>query len=132
MKVEGLIFLVVGVFFWVVDLIYLLWSGYEWVGTAGLFLCGALGFLIAGFLLYTSRRMDPRPEDRNDADISEGAGEIGHFSPLSYWPIGVAFAVGIVCLGVVFGWWLFVIGLALTLLMATGFVMENFWGGRAT
>ena len=51
---------------------------------------------IAGsFFWFVSRRIDPRPEDRPDAEIAEGAGDLGFFSPGSYWPIGIAGAATI-------------------------------------
>ena len=50
-----------------------------------------------------SRRIEPRPEDRADAEIHEGAGELGFFSPGSYWPVGLALAAAIAGLGLAFG-----------------------------
>ena len=44
--------------------------------------------LIGGFFWFVSRRIDARPEDRKDAEIADGAGELGFFSPGSYWPFG--------------------------------------------
>ena len=41
------------------------------------------------------------PEDRPDGEIADGAGEIGFFSPGSYWPFGLALAAAIAGLGLV-------------------------------
>ena len=46
-----------------------------------------------------SRRIEPRPEDRPEAEIADGAGEMGFFSPGSYWPIGIALSAAIAGLG---------------------------------
>ena len=70
-------------------------------------------------LLVVARRIDLRPEDRPDAEIIEGAGEIGFFSPGSYWPFGLALSARSSGLGLVFWmWWLIVLGLALTVISA--------------
>src|ERR1700712_3359376 len=63
----------------------------EWVGTVGLTLCGVLAVLI-GFYLRRSHRGQggELPEDIDDAVIEDGAGELGHFSPWSWWPLLVA------------------------------------------
>ena len=34
--------------------------------------------------------MEPRPEDRKDAEIADGAGELGFFPPYSWWPLWCA------------------------------------------
>ena len=59
----------------------------EVIGTTALILSGGLALIIGSYFWFVSRRIDPRPEDRLDADIAEGAGELGFFSPGSYWPI---------------------------------------------
>ena len=58
----------------------------EVAGTAALVLSGGLLGISGSFFWFVSRRIDARPEDRNDAEIAEGAGELGFFSPGSYWP----------------------------------------------
>ena len=59
-------------------------------GTAALLLSGGLLGIGGSFFWFVSRRIDARPEDRNDAEIAEGAGELGFFSPGSYWPVAIA------------------------------------------
>ena len=51
--------------------------------------------MCGGFFWFVSRRIDPRPEDRQDAEIADGAGEIGFFSPGSYWPFGLALSAAV-------------------------------------
>ena len=70
--------------------------------------------------------MDPRPEDRLDAEVDEGSGEIGFFSPHSWWPLFLAAGASIVPLGVVFGMWLLIIGAILSLVAISGFVLEYY------
>ena len=50
-------------------------------GVAALILSGGLLGISGSFFWFVSRRIDPRPEDRADAEIAEAAGELGFFSP---------------------------------------------------
>jgi hypothetical protein len=66
-----------------------------------------------------------RPEDDPDAEVSDGAGEIGFFSPGSYWPITLAFAAGLVAIALAFWYiWLLVISGVLLLVAVGGLVFE--------
>ena len=84
-------------FCWIAAAGYAFWTGLpnsftdgkiETVGVAGLILSGGLLGISGSFFWFVSRRIDPRPEDRSDAEIAEAAGEFGFFSPGSYWPVG--------------------------------------------
>jgi hypothetical protein len=69
-----------------------------------------------------------RPEDRPDAEISEAAGEYGFFSPHSWWPLFTAASVGTVAMGVIFAWWLAILGMMFVITTAMGFVLEYYRG----
>jgi hypothetical protein len=127
MKVEGLLFAGVAAFFAVVDVVYW-YTSHDPTGTTALALAVALGFLVGFYLFITGRRTGMRPEDRPNADISEAAGEFGFFSPHSWWPLFTAGAVSIVAVGVVFAWWLAIVGLMCVVITAMGFVMEYYRG----
>ncbi|MCU1673044.1 MAG: putative integral rane protein [Frankiales bacterium] len=127
MKVEGALFAFLALFFAVVTAVYWFLS-YDPTGTTALALTGGLAFIIGYYLLFTARRMEARPEDRVDAEIAEGAGEIGFFPPHSWWPIATAAAFATVGAGVVFGTWLFMIGFLLILVTAVGFTFEFYLG----
>ena len=130
MKVESLIFLLVAVFCFVVAAIYGLWS-YEPIGTTALVLSGGLTSLIGGFFWFVSRRIDARPEDRKDADIAEGAGELGFFSPGSYWPLGMGAAATVIGMGLAFvQLWLSIVGVLLLFFTIGGLLFEYYVGGR--
>ena len=84
----------------------------EWVGTVALILSGLLCSMCGGFFWFVARRIDLRPEDREDGEIAEGAGEIGFFSPGSYWPFGIALSATVAGIGLAFWmWWLVAAGL---------------------
>jgi hypothetical protein len=73
-----------------------------------------------------------RAEDRNDAEIAEGAGEIGFFSPGSYWPIAIALAATVAGFGMVLAqFWLLALGVVLVLFTAGGLLFEYYAGRHA-
>ena len=68
------------------------------------------------------------PEDRPDGEIYEAAGELGFFAPKSWSPLFVAGASSVVVLGLVFGWWLAIIGVALLVGALFAWVFEFYRG----
>jgi hypothetical protein len=127
-KVESLIFSIIAVFCVVAAVVYGLWS-HEPIGTTALALSGGLTGLIGGFFWFVSRRIDARPEDRKDADIAEGAGELGFFSPGSYWPFALALSAGIMGLALAFWYaWLIVIGGVALMITIGGLLFEYYVG----
>jgi hypothetical protein len=130
MKVEGYLFVGCAVFFGVLDIIYWHFSK-DPTGTTALFFSVCLAFLTGFYLLFTGRRLPPRAEDVPDAEISEGTGELGFFSPHSWWPLITGLSAAVAALGVAVGWWLFLIGMLFVLLSAIGFVFEYYRGQYA-
>jgi hypothetical protein len=130
MKVEGWLFTGCAAFFAIMDVIYWHYSK-DPTGTTALALAVALAFLTGFYLLFTGRRLPPRPEDRPDAEIAEGTGELGFFSPHSWWPLITGLSAAVAALGAAIGWWLFLIGMLFVLLSAIGFVFEYYRGQYA-
>jgi len=127
-KTEGYIFSTGVIFFAVITPIYWYLS-HDPTGTTALTLSFGLTFLISFYALFTSRRLAaPRPEDRADAEIAEGAGTLGFFSPHSWWPLFTAGSAAITALGVVFGWWLAIIGAFCLSVSIVGMVFEYYRG----
>lgn len=85
--------------------------GVEWIGAVGLVLAAVFSFMLAGYLNITERRMDILPEDWEEAEIEDGAGVLGFFSPSSIWPFAMAGSIMLFGLGIAF-WqlWLVAIG----------------------
>jgi Cytochrome c oxidase subunit IV len=130
MRFEGSMFVGCAVFFGASDIVYWYFSK-DPTGTTALALAVGLAFLTGFYLLFTGRRLPPRPEDRPDAEIADGTGELGFFSPHSWWPLFVSLAAATAALGVAIGWWLFLIGLLGVFLTVIGFVFEYYRGNFA-
>jgi hypothetical protein len=127
MSFEGKMFAGVAIFLAPVTIVYWYLSK-EPAGTTALALCTGLSALIGYYLLFTARRIDPRPEDDLTAEIADGAGELGFYSPHSWYPLVLAGAAGLVTLGVIFGWWLVYLAVPLLFLAVFGFVFEYYRG----
>ena len=127
MKFEGSLFIGCAIFFGGADIVYWYFSK-DPTGTTALALSVALAFLTGFYLLFTGRRLPERPEDNPDGEIEEGTGELGFFSPHSWWPLFVGLAAAIAAIGVAIGWWMFLIGLLALFLTTIGFVFEYYRG----
>src|SRR3954452_17427002 len=128
MKVEARLFALFGAFFLISGIVYFSLTREPTGGTA-LFVTAGMGGLVAYYLWFTGRRLSgPRPEDRPDATIEEGAGELGFFPPHSWWPIALAASAGMFVLGMVFGWWLSFVAAVIALWAIAGFVLEYYRG----
>jgi hypothetical protein len=133
MKVEGRMFLFIAAFAFVMAVVYGVWTklgstdhAVEPVGLVALILTGGLCLIVGTFFEFVARRLrQPRPEDNPQAEVSDGAGEVGFFSPGSYWPISLALSAAIVGVALAF-WlvWLLVVGVIVVLIMVGGFVFE--------
>ncbi len=130
MKVEGWLFAAGFFFFSLAAVVYWLLSE-EPVGTVALAFTAGLAFLVGYYLLFTARRIDRRPEDNVDAEIADGAGELGFYSPHSWWPLPVGFFAACTFLGIIIGWWLVIIGAIGGGLAVIGLVFEYYRGEPA-
>lgn len=136
MKTEYKIFGIVTAFLFLACAVYAWWTNFdtghvEWVGIIALALSGLLCLMCAGYFWFVSRRIDPRPEDRDEAEIADGAGEVGFFSPGSYFPFGIGLAALVTGIGLVYSlWWLVAVGIAAVLMAAAGLLFEYYTGAR--
>lgn len=127
MKGERMIFASVAIFFVVVAPIYWFVSG-EIIGTVALLLTLAFCAMLAVYFTIQSRKIDPRPEDRKDAEIVEGAGELGFFPSSSIWPFWAGLTITVMSLGPVFGWWLTLLGVGMGIWSVTGWAYQYYRG----
>src|SRR5258708_22440329 len=88
MRVEGWLFLGCAIFFGVADAFY--WGlSHDPTGGTALALAVGLAFLTGFYVLFTGRRLPRRPEDDTEGEVEQGTGEVGFFSPHSWWPLFV-------------------------------------------
>jgi len=129
-KIEAWIFGGNAVFLAIVAPSYWLITG-DPTGTAALTMTFGLTALVTFYLGVHANKMELRPEDNKFGDIVDGAGELGFFPPYSWWPLWCAMALGTCVLGVIFGWWLFVIGVCAGSVALFGWVFEFYRGEHA-
>ncbi|HEX6967248.1 MAG TPA: cytochrome c oxidase subunit 4 [Micromonosporaceae bacterium] len=125
--VAGALLLLSGTYAWGTDKL----SRVDWAGTMALMLAGGLAAMIGLYFGLVANRIPDRPEDRGDAEIAEGTGDVGFFAPGSYWPFGIALSGTVIGLGLALElWWLAVAAGVALLLTAGGLTFEYYTGTR--
>lgn len=100
-------------------------KGIEWAGLTAIVLSAGLTLIVGTYFRFVARRLDTRPEDYEDAEISDGAGDLGFFSAGSYWPILLAGAAAFAAIALAFYQpWMIVLAVALIIAAAAGLVFE--------
>ncbi|MFM2154231.1 MAG: hypothetical protein RL382_132 [Actinomycetota bacterium] len=124
MKASWKLFGGLSVFYVIMTVIY--WQvGGEEVGIAGMLLAACLAGMVGFYVWFTQKRIGVTlPEDNLTAEISDGAGELGFYSPHSWWPLPVALSACTFALGLIIGWWLSLIGLGALVISIIGMVTE--------
>ena len=124
MKVEARLFEIVTAFCFLVGIVYTVLTG-EPVGVAGLFLTGGLCLIVGTYFRFVARRLESRPEDNPEAEVSDGAGDVGFFSPGSYWPFGLALSVALVAISMAYMYfWALTISAVILLISIGGLIFE--------
>lgn len=133
LKIEAYVFFATASFFTIAAVVYGFWSdstsvigGPEMGGLVALALTGLMLAMIATFLWFGSRRLEQaRPEDDPEAEVADGAGDVGFFPAASYWPLALAGAAMFTALAVAF-WlvWMLVMGFGFLFLALAGWLFE--------
>jgi hypothetical protein len=127
MKAETWTILSVGIFFALIAPVYWVLTT-DPTGTTALVMTTLLCVLLGFYLGVVANQIPDRPEDRSDGEIADGAGEQGFFPPYSWWPLFCALALAVCVLGVVIGWWLFIIGVGIGAVTLWGWIFEYYRG----
>lgn len=127
--VLAIFFVVTSVGYFILSNIY--WGYTEPIGTIVIGLLVPLCLFIAYYLYAADKRSALLPEDRLDAEISDDSGEVGFFSPWSWWPLILGAALAFVFLSLAVGWWLTYFAIPFAIVAVIGFVFENSRGANA-
>ncbi len=124
MKSNFQLFTGLAVFYVIMAVIYY-YVGGEAVGITGMLLAACLAGMVGFYLWFTQKRIGfDIPSDDLNAEIADDAGELGFYSPHSWWPLPVAVSACVAGLGIIIGWWLAIIGIGALVLSIIGFVTE--------
>lgn len=138
MGVNVKLFWVLSLFYFVSASLYTIWGlldpfheAVEWVGTPALALLGVMFAFIAFYLGRVHRAQGGElVEDLPDSTVDEGA-DLGFYSPWSWWPVALGFALGLFFLGLAVGAWICFIGASFGFVCVVGWVLEYYRGNFA-
>ncbi len=124
MKANWKLFTGLAVFYAIMAFVYY-WVGGETVGITGMILAACLAAMVGFYVWFTQRRIGATmPSDNLTAEIADGAGELGFYSPHSWWPLPVAASAIGMGFGLIIGWWLTLIALVALVVSIIGWVTE--------
>ncbi|MBY6351731.1 cytochrome c oxidase subunit 4 [Rhodococcoides corynebacterioides] len=130
MKIEAKLFEILTIFFILVGILYGVFTGFsrtgvEWAGLTAIALSAGLTLIVGTYFRFVARRLDTRPEDYDDAEIADGAGDLGFFSAGSFWPIVLAASGAFMALAFAFYEpWMLAVGALAIISAAAGLVFE--------
>jgi hypothetical protein len=133
MKLSIKLFILLGVFGLVCAVVYGFMTRFEeLVGFPGLLAVAAMSFMVAVYLWLVDRHTGGvLPEDKLDGEIVESAGEYGHFSPWSWWPLLLGIGCALVFLSMAIDWWLLMLAGPVAALGLLGLIFEYSRGEHA-
>jgi hypothetical protein len=123
-KANWQLFTGLSVFYVLMTVVYW-YVGGEAVGITGMLLAACLAGMVGFYVWFTQKRIGKlMPSDNVTAEISDGAGELGFYSPHSWWPLPVALAAVAMGMGLIIGWWLTIIAVTALFFGIIGWVTE--------
>jgi hypothetical protein len=124
MKTNWVLFVGLSIFYFFITIVYWQVDG-EALGITGLLLSACLAGMVGFYVWFTQKRIGTTlPEDNTDAEISDGAGELGFFSPYSWWPLPTGMSAVATGLGLIIGWWFTLIAVSALVICVIGWVTE--------
>ena len=126
MKANWKLFVGLAVFYAIMAVVYTYVTGAdEPVGITGMILASCLAAMVGFYVWFTQKRIGfDIPSDDVNAEIADDAGELGFYSPHSWWPLPVALSACALGLSLIVGWWLTLITLSALIVSIIGFVTE--------
>ena len=124
MKANWKLFTGLSVFYVIMAVVYWYVGGEE-VGITGMILAECLAGMVGFYVWFTQKRIGfDIPSDDLDGEIADDAGELGFYSPHSWWPLPVALSAIAAGLGLIIGWWLTLIAISALVVSIIGWVTE--------
>jgi hypothetical protein len=124
MKTNWMLFVGLSIFYFFITIVYWQVDG-EALGITGLLLSACLAGMVGFYVWFTQKRIGTTlPEDNTEAEISDGAGELGFFSPYSWWPLPTGMSAVATGLGLIIGWWFTLIAVSALVICVIGWVTE--------
>jgi len=124
MKTNWMLFVGLAIFYVIMTIVYWYVDG-EPLGITGLMLSAGLAGMVGFYVWFTQKRIGKiLPEDNTTAEIADGAGELGFFSPHSWWPLPTGLSAVAAGLGLIIGWWFTLIAVTGLIISVIGWVTE--------
>jgi len=124
MKANWQLFSGLSIFYVIMAVVYYFVGG-EAVGITGMTLAACLAGMVGFYVWFTQKRIGfAIPSDNTEAEIADDAGELGFYSPHSWWPLPTALSATAMGLGLIIGWWLTLIALGSLVISIIGMVTE--------
>ncbi|HST73073.1 MULTISPECIES: cytochrome c oxidase subunit 4 [Kocuria] len=133
MKLSINLFVLLGVFCLLAGVVYAFLSDFtDLVGFPALLGVGLMSLMLAVYLWLVDRNTGGMlPEDKLDGEIVESAGEYGHFSPWSWWPLLIGVGCALAVLAMAIDWWMLMLALPVVAIALVGLVFEHSRGEHA-
>ncbi|MGQ1840019.1 cytochrome c oxidase subunit 4 [Kocuria turfanensis] len=133
MKLSIKLFILLGAFSLAAAVVYGFLTQFdELVGFPGLLAVGAMSFMLAVYLWLVDRNTGGvLPEDKLDGEIVESAGEYGHFSPWSWWPLLLGIGCALAFLSLAIDWWMLMLAAPVVVVALLGLIFEYSRGDHA-
>ncbi|MDN4481552.1 cytochrome c oxidase subunit 4 [Demequina muriae] len=132
MRLESNVFWIPSIFFFLAGTLYGIFTSWsEWVGIVAILLTGGMFIMIGIYFKMLEKRHGRRPEDDEDAHISELAGSQGVYAPWSWWPLVIALGSALAFVAMAVGWWIMVPAVIIGSVGLVGWVFEFSTGRHA-
>ena len=112
MRIEAILWTISGCFYVIAGVVYWVLSG-DPAGVTALLVAALFGAVGGSYAALWRRKVGDRAEDVAEATIAGNSGQVGYFPSSSVWPLPIGGGVALLAVGVLFGWWTIVPGLAL-------------------
>lgn len=133
MKLTINLCILLGVFSLIAAIVYGFLTRFdELVGFPGLLAVAAMSFMLAVYIWLVDKNTGGvLPEDKLDGEIVESAGEYGHFSPWSWWPLLLGIGCALAFISLATDFWILMLAGPVVVMGLLGLIFEHSRGDHA-